>query len=229
MDSARQIETVRRLILDNPDDNAARLIYADMLTDTWKPWNVARADLIRLQVGRLGAGEIAIAESVAKENAILKKWGARWLPSWGRQARGSCASFGVRGEVVRVDTFRGSDFTVTEAEYTFERGFASRVRVSGRGRPHSSACAEFARSCLAAHPVESITLVRRDHGQEISFAFYRTEYSWWVDGPGSVVREYEYRRELLADLPSVVAEVFGSVRLAEVFGSVRFDLVEIPH
>lgn len=163
-------EILHRRVLDNPADDALRLVYADCLDETGKPWNVARAELIRLQIGRLGAGVAAVAGSLKREEEILARWGAKWIPRPSREEvgewNGSGSRMEVRGEVIRV-------CGAAELSYTFERGFLSTVAAQGFGSPSPSACAQFARECLANNPIERFVFERWNHEPRVVFAVER--------------------------------------------------------
>jgi len=71
-----------RDILDRPDDDAVRLIYADWLDDHGDP---DRAEFIRLQVERAARGEMT---PTPREEALRKKHRATWeaeVPAWARR------------------------------------------------------------------------------------------------------------------------------------------------
>ncbi len=91
-------------ILDEPDDDALRLIYADWLEEQDEP---ARAELVRLQCD-LAAGAfqgVALARALARERELLARHGKEW-------------SSPLRGLV------RGCEF---------RRGFVERVRLDAEG------------------------------------------------------------------------------------------------
>src|SRR5262245_38857082 len=77
----RTLDELRWAILESPADNTLRLIYADAAESTGKPWQVAHAELIRLQVQRAIDGQ---THANARETSILRMWGAKWLPVRGR-------------------------------------------------------------------------------------------------------------------------------------------------
>lgn len=157
---------LHRAVLDNPDDDTPRLVLADHLDELGGGKNHARAELIRLQCGyynRTGdlsrAQQDRVAAAVPRVDALLRKWGAGWLPS--RARIDHAGAFGsVRGEVFSVPLVR-DDRAVGEYRYTFERGFVSRVwavqyRPDGRRHPprlDPAATARTVANCLAANPV----------------------------------------------------------------------------
>jgi uncharacterized protein (TIGR02996 family) len=126
-----------RAVLENPADNDARLILADVLTESGKPAQVARGELIRVGVelartkphlsgsvsqwdGRPIGGPIANPAHVAltaRVEAILKKWGARFLPRGMRKLEPILPY--VTGTRMTVGLLR---------EVTFDRGFVGLVR-----------------------------------------------------------------------------------------------------
>jgi uncharacterized protein (TIGR02996 family) len=71
-----------RDIIEKPDDDAVRLIYADWLQDNGDP---DRAEFIRLQIERASRGG---EEPEKREAALLKKHEATWekeVPAWARR------------------------------------------------------------------------------------------------------------------------------------------------
>jgi uncharacterized protein (TIGR02996 family) len=91
-------------ILDAPDDNAPRLVYADWLDEHDQP---ERAEFIRVQVelARLPEGDPRKEALGAREQGLMKAHGREWrkeLPAW---ARWHC---------------------------TYERGFAAEARTTAR-------------------------------------------------------------------------------------------------
>ncbi len=89
-------------IIEHPDDDTPRLIFADWLDDQGDPASAARAELIRVQC-RLAAnpGMTGARGLFQRQQAILAEYEEQWV----------------------------RDIGVPLAEWTFERGFVARVRM----------------------------------------------------------------------------------------------------
>ena len=64
----------------NPDDDLARLVYADWLEERGGEAETARAKFIRLQIARAQAG-LTVQPSL-KERVYLRRYGKLWQPKW---------------------------------------------------------------------------------------------------------------------------------------------------
>lgn len=209
-----EYDALHRAILDDPADDTARLAFADYLDENPTPARRARAEFIRLQVGRQGLGPAAVAASLKREEAILKKWGQGWLPKGtGRRGRAS-----VRSETVTCHGVLGGN----NDAHTFERGFVSRVRYEATAdRGDWPFLATLVRQAFAAHPIEVVTLAVADHEPEVRVTFSRDQLddnNWWVkiyhippaaDILGDDDRWLEYqafgtRRQACALLPDIL-------------------------
>lgn len=155
-----------RAILDAPEDDTARLVYADCLDENPTPKRQARAEFIRVQCeaakvewttdGTMLNGTDAECrrahELHARETALLKKWAAGWLP---KSLRPGYPGLGVSGNTVAVDPLGGY--------VRFERGF---IAHAGRELPwradESWAAAyrfgERTGRLFAANPLEGFTV-----------------------------------------------------------------------
>src|SRR4051794_1631892 len=89
-------------IIEHPDDDTPRLIYADWLDDQGDPASAARAEFIRVQC-RLSAnqGMQGTRALFQRQRDILAEYEQQWA----------------------------SDFGVPLEEWRFERGFLSAVRI----------------------------------------------------------------------------------------------------
>ena len=84
-----------RAILDNPDDDGVRLVYADWLEEHGQP---ERAEFIRVQIAlaSLPLGDRKRERLTARESELWREYGKGWeaeLPEpkwwrWGRWRRG---------------------------------------------------------------------------------------------------------------------------------------------
>lgn len=72
-----------RDVLDNPEDDAVRLICADWLTDQIAPEKAARGDFIHLQCQRtrLPADDPEASDMLAAERDLLAEYQADWVGS----------------------------------------------------------------------------------------------------------------------------------------------------
>jgi uncharacterized protein (TIGR02996 family) len=70
-------------ILDNPDDDTPRLIYADWLSDRAEPGDDARAELIRAlcQIASLDANDPAVSRHRLRVHHLLGQHERNWLPA----------------------------------------------------------------------------------------------------------------------------------------------------
>jgi uncharacterized protein (TIGR02996 family) len=112
-------------IRQNPEEDAARLVYADYLDEQGGAANAARAEFVRLQV-RLAGTDEADRERDAledRENELLRKYERTWLgPLSGPLATGL-------------------------TEWRFERGFVAKIRTDSKTlRDHGTAL-------FACHPI----------------------------------------------------------------------------
>jgi uncharacterized protein (TIGR02996 family) len=93
-------------IIEDPDDDAHRLVYADWLEDTGEPANCDRAEFIRLQCRLAHLPDKAPERTrlVKREKTLLKKYAKRWaapfreLILWWAFRRGFLDSAVVRTE-----------------------------------------------------------------------------------------------------------------------------------
>ena len=110
-------EAFLRTIVENPDDDAPRLVYADWLDETEDPANAARAEFIRLQIRFEGlpADDPQRPRLALHEKALLKKYAKKWAEpfrdiifAWAFR-RGFIESAGVRTHRMHnnVPLFRG--------------------------------------------------------------------------------------------------------------------------
>lgn len=95
------LEALLAAVLDEPEADAPRLVYADALEETGKEANVARAELIRLQL----AGEDGV-----RQQKLLETWLGDWLPMSIRHRcnlsvspDGVCRLAGLRGQKLEIE------------------------------------------------------------------------------------------------------------------------------
>ena len=100
-------------IIDDPDDDGLRLIYADWLDDHGQS---PRAELIRVQVelARLPAGDPRRKGPEARERRLLGEHGAEWAGALLRPLGGMVTA------------------------WKFRRGFVEKVSLEARGLQHSA-------------------------------------------------------------------------------------------
>lgn len=227
-------DTLLRYILDNPAEDAARLVYADKLQESGKPRDAARAELIRLQLARAGETDgAAIDRSLKREEAILKRWGAKWLPLTSRQCR---VPFRANGNKMGGASNDGAALT-----YHFTRGFISRVEVvTPRTELPPLGCARAAQMFLANNPVEEIRFECRFREPTLTITVCKNGSLALCDGSTliepdqwytnfkatrhghtqmQIVGPYKTRRELCRYLPAIFADALEDV---------TFDVPAIP-
>jgi uncharacterized protein (TIGR02996 family) len=209
-------EHLLRAILERPDDDAARLVYADKLDESGKPWDAARAEFIRLQVR---------GDDPNRQQALLRKWGPKWIPGPLRPNRIHEAA--VTGSIIDVD-LGGSSF-----RFAFRRGFVFLANIITIHVSYET-WADFARACLASQPVELVRVGVEWREPEVMFSVRRMEGEphtvgdWWLGwkiasdadhAPYSTLAYHDTRADLCRDLPSGVAKVCRGV---------TFEVPEIP-
>jgi uncharacterized protein (TIGR02996 family) len=76
-----EAEAFLRDVMEHPDDDAPRLIFADWLQDQPDPVLSARGELVRVQVqrARMSLSEERQAELQAREEELLRQHAAAWL------------------------------------------------------------------------------------------------------------------------------------------------------
>jgi uncharacterized protein (TIGR02996 family) len=74
-------DTLLRAVIDNPDDDAVRLVYSDWLEETGEPANMDRAEFIRVQcrLAQLTDNTPERRKLVKREKALLKKYAKHWV------------------------------------------------------------------------------------------------------------------------------------------------------
>jgi uncharacterized protein (TIGR02996 family) len=80
-----QVDSLFQAILDDPDDDAVRLVYADYLEEHGEP---QRADFIRVQIelALLPEGDPRRGDLEARERALLKEHEGEWVAPLGEWA-----------------------------------------------------------------------------------------------------------------------------------------------
>lgn len=169
-------DALHRAILESPGDDVPRLVFADYLDDTGRREDADRAEFIRLQcqLERDPTNPNASAQ-LERCNAILRKWGAGWLPPMGREA--AYFIWDVQGSC----TIKAGSYC--PGYYTFYRGFIESVIVDVEdGLPSQKGAGDFVRQILAAHPVQSIKIRLRDMEPdlELRFAHSAGRFSWYA-------------------------------------------------
>lgn len=117
-------------IREAPEDDTARLVYADYLDEQGGPGDVARAEFIRVQIRLAGLGDTAPERPALedRENELLRTHEHEWVGRLhDRLARGLL-------------------------RWRFERGFLATVQVS------AAALANRGTGLFAAHPVDRVRL-----------------------------------------------------------------------
>ena len=71
-------DALLRAVIEAPDEDAPRLVYADWLEEQGGEENIERAEFIRLQIERSGLGTEAPKRLARRERALLKKYAIRW-------------------------------------------------------------------------------------------------------------------------------------------------------
>lgn len=206
-----QREELLRYILDHPADNVVRLAYADNLQESGKPWDVAHAELIRLQVNRLDASPREVSDSLRREERILKKYGAKWLPPVARWDRGE------RGWYVHGDQIDFPYTIATHVRYTFERGFVATVMSECDENARSNeAIGDFVRECLAHRPVHTFGFLVTNHAPNLTLSVepYKVAPRWVAtltdaDDPQSFSEEY-----IASDRKTFVAGIVGWLKMS---------------
>jgi uncharacterized protein (TIGR02996 family) len=172
-----------RAILENPAEDTSRLAYADFLKETGRPADAARDELIRLQVARHNptgdtsvARQLAVAESLRKEEALLKKWGRAWIPRSLRRALARDETFGIGGFEVRSETVElGGD--LRPLSISFERGFPAYAKfvVTARTTLVGPNLADWVRAALSGYPFERFRIVLDGYLPEIELDIFRDQ------------------------------------------------------
>ncbi|MBN9119670.1 MAG: TIGR02996 domain-containing protein [Planctomycetes bacterium] len=134
----------------NPDDDTARLVYADFLDEQGGPADAARAEFIRLQtrLAALDEADPARAALEDRENELLRAHERAWLGQ------------------LRPALAKGL------SRWTFERGFVSKIGIS------APALADHGGPLFDRHPIATVRLdtpVPSEPGQLAKLANRR----WW--------------------------------------------------
>lgn len=221
--------------LEHPEEDTPRLELADALSENGKPAAVARAELIRVQVElaqpitvgledlihETRPGEAADTARLRtkprreglqfRQTALLRKWGAGWLPPTGRVSASACG-FEVRGDALRVHT-------IGPEGYRFSRGFITEVRAECADHlpPNPGPCGKFVRELLASHPLERIVFAWEGHQPELTLRVEKMPIwvgsEWWAFlGRSEEIGRYAFntgphanRASLLRAIPGFVA------------------------
>lgn len=172
-------DALHRAILDHPAEDEPRLQYADCLEESGRPRDLARAEFIRVQVALArpttddhGGDSQARYRLVRREQSLLRKWAAAWLP---KPLRAGYPFVGTSGSVVAADTLGGC--------ITFERGFVARVNVvlpwlADEAGPAIERFGAHVRAVFASNPLEAVSV--RFEG---SAAILTAEITGCVSGP----------------------------------------------
>lgn len=219
-------DSLYRAVLDHPEDDTVRLVYADYLDENPTPKRKARAEFIRLQVAwernrnaLIDAGRAS--DSVGRQAALLRKWGMGWLPSGKRHAWHE--NWAVDASRVVTTWTIGATWS-----WLFERGFLARVRVElAEGPPDGNW--PFVRAAFAAAPLEAfvVAVAGFDPEVRVEIAPARAGGAWvaeaWAD---NLPQDFGRRRiastrygvniagsraELGRDLPSLLEHALEQV------------------
>jgi uncharacterized protein (TIGR02996 family) len=172
-------DLLMRAILDDPDDDTARLAFADWLDETGRPRDAAHAELIRLQVARHRRIVDALATdsefdsgALDRDRAILRKWGRGWLP---KAARRPNQEFRADAIEIRI----GDRYP---AVFTFGRGFVEAVRVVVGDPAHlkPAAAVPVLRQFFAHSPVYMVRLAVDGIEPEVDLHLSREDEGWGV-------------------------------------------------
>lgn len=166
-------DALHRAILDNPDCDTTRLVYADALEESGRRADVDRAAFIRGQIAERGSG--------GSWEPLLKRYSGKWLP---KPMRAGYPFTTVAGNTVYVDTIGG--------HVGFSRGFINRVGIE---LPYESAQIDNAakrfalhvQSLFASNPLEWISISFRDDPRVLvaeidRVAVVGTDAVWWRIG-----------------------------------------------
>jgi uncharacterized protein (TIGR02996 family) len=209
-----------RAILENPAEDTPRLAYADWLQDTGRPADAARGEFIRLQVARHNptgdtsvARQLVVAESLRKEEALLKKWGRAWIPRSLRRTLAQDELFNIGRFEVRSETVMLGD-GLRPLSISFERGFPAYVKcvVTTRATLVGPNLADWVRAALSGYPFERFRFVLDGYLPEIELDVVCDQGVRWVRwsarfltnhqdgrvGEQERVMECDSRRDLLA-------------------------------
>lgn len=214
------LDRLHRAILENPADDVARLAYADAMDERGKSADRARAEFVRLQVGKPDPHTFCSSDPADRRCvALLKTWGLKWVPRSGRRVGGErAARVSVAFTSVAVDAF-GAD------HYVFRRGFVGQVEVVMPGPPLGPVgMGTFCRNALSAHPVERVVFAVVGHAPELVATFGPGPAGWGCEiadtegevGPWHLAAAD--RRTLLAALPSFFAGSLADVDFERVRG-----------
>ena len=137
-------DALMRAILDQPDDDTPRLVYADWLDEQGNAEQKARAEFIRSQVQN---------GDYTRQCALLAKWGIGWMPRIGRKcaADDEVTTF-FSGTRVNQRQTRGSLFATRT--FTFNRGFMTQFTntIAGGMMFDGPVTGRIVRAILSAHP-----------------------------------------------------------------------------
>ncbi|MBA4187546.1 MAG: hypothetical protein C0467_05960 [Planctomycetaceae bacterium] len=208
-----------RAILDDPNENTHRVVYADWLEEQNTAASRARAEFIRLQVS--SAAETLIDPPIGREESLLKKWGTRWLPKTAR------LDAGMLGSETSFNTVRFS-YDSVHAVYEFGRGFIATVSLGNRDGFDGRMLGHLMRECLANNPVERFLFHRWEHRPLIAVEVAPAHGDWRVDMRLGQNAEELFstlitgtRKQLLKGLPNWMSEEFERI-------DVEPDPAEIP-
>jgi uncharacterized protein (TIGR02996 family) len=101
MTGMTQDQALLRAILDEPDGDAPRLVYADWLEERGRPGDAERAEFIRAQIAKalLSSDDPKWIELHRREHALLGNHGEAWVSNLPRMARWDCRPMFHRGFV----------------------------------------------------------------------------------------------------------------------------------
>lgn len=207
------LDYIMRAVLEFPDDDLPRLVFADRLDERGKLHDRARAELIRLQCESFGP---ACPPRVEK---ILRTWGLKWVPKLGRLQ-------------TRVGSHRAAMNTLTvrsfgESHHVFRRGFVGQVEhvLPTPVLFTPVAAGGYCQQALAASPVERVVFAITYHSPELIATFGPAAAGRWVckiedteaeEGPWEYVTTD--RKTLVAGLPKFFAESLADVTFERVRG-----------
>lgn len=153
-------ERLLRAILEEPGDDARRLVYADWLEEQGQD---ARAEFVRVQMEFAGlicrqpgakkgdyCNDTLCRHCSLEHRAVVLEGGAAWNPEW---AANAARFHGL------PDGFRKAVIEGAESSYEVRRGFVTSVRCP------LAAWLEHAEAICRAHPVERVEISDREPHQ----------------------------------------------------------------
>jgi uncharacterized protein (TIGR02996 family) len=172
-------EGLLRAILDDPEDDTPRLVYADWLEEFG---DAARAEFIRVQISIAKVGPM----SPGRGSSTFAYWLEREKTLWNLPGVGGAGKFAIPSEVTE---------SIDLAEYIDQEGRTKGPSFKGvvwrRGFPDSIHCPlaaflEHAAALFAAHPITAVTLTCRHHNTATAKPGWLVAHPNWCNPDGSL-------------------------------------------